>query len=219
MAVIQGIAESVRKRGNTYIRTVYLRALIGVIVLRGWVFLDVMVSWYLNLKPLRQDRITTIDVRLRRRRGGPVKLDDGSVVNPGDLILEIHMNNGWFLRNKDFMHLPGKIGWEFLSAFSEDLNYLAKQVSEGIFASEIKAIHARTLLRQDQGSQRLGFTVMDLPNTLWRRLSQFYLAGLRQAYYPERARRPIAKAKPLVRKEIWMSKRKLLQSYGPSAGG
>ena len=178
-----------------------------------------MVSWYLNSKPLRQDKITTINLRLRRHRGEPVKLDDGSVVNPKDLLIELHLNNTWFLRKRTMMHSPGKIGWEFLSAFSEDLNYLAKQVSEGIFASEIKAIRARTLLRQDQGSQRLGFTVMDLPNTLWRRLSQFYLAGLRQAYYPERARRPIAKAKPLVRKEVWMSRRKFLQSYGPSAGG
>ena len=198
---------------------VYLRALLGAIVLRVWLFLDIMVSWYLNSKPLRQDKITTINLRLRRHRGEPVKLDDGSVVNPKDLLIELHLNNTWFLRKRTMMHSPGKTGWEFLSAFSEDLNYLAKQVSEGIFASEIKAIHARTLLRQDQGSQRLGFTVMDLPNTLWRRLSQFYLAGLRQAYYPERARRPIAKAKPLVRKEIWMSRRKLLQSYGPSAGG
>ena len=219
MAVIQGIAESVRKRGNTYIRTVYLRALIGVIVLRGWVFLDVMVSWYLNSKPLRQDRITTIDVRLRRRRGGPVKLDDGSVVNPGDLILEIHMNNGWFLRYKDIMHLPGKIGWEFLSAFSEDLKYLAKQLSDETFAPEIKAIHGRTLLRQDQGNQRLGFTIVDLPDSRWRHLSLFYLKGLRQAYYPERARRSLAKAKPLFKKEIWMSRKKLLQRYGPLVGG
>jgi hypothetical protein len=214
--VTQGISE---KGGNWYIRMVYLRALLGAIVLRVWLFLDIMVSWYLNSKPLRQDKITTINLRLRRHRGEPVKLDDGSVVNPKDLLIELHLNNTWFLRKRTMMHSPGKTGWEFLSAFSEDLNYLAKQVSEGIFASEIKAIHARTLLRQDQGSQRLGFTVMDLPNTLWRRLSQFYLAGLRQAYYPERARRPIAKAKPLVRKEVWMSKRKLLQSYGPSAGG
>ncbi len=198
---------------------VYLRAFLGAIVLRIWLFLDIMVSWHLNSKPLRQDKITTINLRLRRHRGEPVKLDDGSVVNPKDLLIELHLNNTWFLRKRTMMHSPGKTGWEFLSAFSEDLNYLAKQVSEGIFASEIKAIHARTLLRQDQGSQRLGFTVMDLPNTLWKRLSQFYLAGLRQAYYPERARRPIAKAKPLVRKEIWMSRRKLLQSYGPSAGG
>ncbi|MFC1956461.1 hypothetical protein ACFLWZ_08130 [Chloroflexota bacterium] len=219
MAVIQGIAKSVRKRGSTYIRTVYLRALVGAIVLRVWLFLDGMVSWYLHSKPLRQDKITTINVRLRRRRGEPVKLDDGSVVNPGDPLIEIHLNNDWFLRKKDMMHLPGNIGWEFLSAFSEDLKYLAKQVSDGTFASEIKAVHGRTLLRQNHGSQRLGFTVMDLPDSPWGRLSQFYLAGLRQAYYPERARRPVAKVKPLVRKEIWMSGKKLLQRYGPSVGG
>jgi len=92
-------------------------------------------------------------------------------------------------------------------------------VSDGAFSSEIKAVHGRTLLRQDHGNQRLGFTVMDLPDSPWRHLSQFYLTGLRQAYYPERARRSLAKAKPLVKKEIWMSRNKLLQRYGPSAGG
>ena len=219
MAVIQGIAKSMRKRGNTYIRTVYPRALVGAIVLRSWLFLDVMVSWYLNSKPLRQDRITTINVRLRRRRGGPVKLDDGSVVNPGDMLIEIHLNNDWFLHKKGLMYSPGKIGWDFLSAFSEDLKYLAKQVSDGSFTSEIKAVHGRTLLRQDQGNQRLGFTVVDLPDSRWKHLSQFYLAGLRQAYYPERARKSLAKTKPLVKKEIWMSRKKLLQRYGPSVGG
>ncbi len=219
MAMIQGIAKSVRKRGNTYIHTVYLRALVEAIVLGVWLFLDVMVSWYLNSKPLRKDKITTIKVQLCRRRGEPVKLDDGSVVNPGDLLIEIHLNNDWFLRKKDMMDLPGKTGLEFLSAFSEDLKYLAKQVSDGTFTSEIKAVHGRTLLRQGHGNQRLGFTVMDLPDSPWRRLSQFYLAGLRQAYYPERARRPVAKAKPLVKKEIWMSRKKLLQRYGASAGG
>ena len=215
MAVIQGIARSVGKRGNSYIRAVYLRTFEDVIVFRSWLLLDVIVSWYLNTKPLRRDRITTINVRLRRRRGRPVKLDDGSVINPRDMLMEIHLNNEWFLHKKDLMHSPGKLGWDFLSAFSEDLKYLAKQMSDGTFAPEIKAIHGRTLLRQDQGNQRLGFTVVDLPDSLWRHLSQFYLTGLRQAYYPERARRSLAKAKPLVKKEIWMSRKKLLQRYGP----
>jgi hypothetical protein len=181
--------------------------------------MDVMVCWYLNLKPLRQDRITTINMRLNRRKGEPVKLDDGSFVNPNDMILEIHLNNDWFLQHKDIMQLPGKMGWEFLSTFSEDLKYLAKQMNDGVLAPEIKAIHGRTLLRQDQGNQRLGFTVMDLPDSRWRRLSQFYLTGLRQAYYPVRARKSLEKSKPLAKKEIWMSRKKFLQRYGPSVGG
>lgn len=180
-------------------------------VVRLWLFLDIIFAWCLNLKPLRRDKIATINVQLRRHRGEPVKLDDGSVVNPNDPLIEIHLNNAWLLHKRTTIHPPGRIGWEFRSAFSEDLKYLAKQVSERKLASEIKALHGRTLLHQ--GSQRLGFTVMELPNTLWRRLSQFYLAGLRQAYYPA------AKANPLVLKEVWMSRRKLLQRYGPSAGG
>jgi hypothetical protein len=218
MAVIQGIAKSVRIQSINYNPIVYVRALIGVIVLKGWLLLDVIVCWYLNSKPLRQDRITTINVRLRRRRGKPVTLDDVSIVNPRDYILEIHLNNDWFLRHKDIMHSPGKAGWEFLAAFSEDLKCLAEQVSNGTFDPEIKAIHGRTLLRQAQGNQLLGFTVVNIPDSRWRHLSQFYLSGLRQAYYPDRARGSLANAKPLVKKEIWMSRKKLLQLYGPSVG-
>jgi hypothetical protein len=218
MAVIQGIAQSVRRQSSTYISTVFLRVIVAAIISRGMLFLDVVACWYLNSKPLRQDRITTINVRLRRRRGNIVKLDDGSVVSQNDRILEIHLNNHWFLSNKDMMHLPGKVGWEFLAAFSEDLKCLAEQVNNGAFDPDIKAIHGRTLLRQAQGNQLLGFTVADIPDSRWRHLSQFYLSGLRQAYYPDHARGSLANAKPLVKKEIWMSRKKLLQLYGPSFG-
>lgn len=102
--------------------------------------------------------------------------------------------------------------WQLASAFSEDLKYLAGQINEGKFALEIKAIHGMTPFHR--GSQRLGFTVMELPDTLWKRLSQFYLAGLRQGYYPQGARR-LAGTKPLTLKEVWMSKGKLLEKYRP----
>ena len=219
--MIQSIAKSVKQRGSTYsmyVNPVYFRLLLMALVSRGWLLLDIVVCWYQNAKPLRQDRITTIKVRLRRRRGQSVRLDDGSVVKPRDLILEIHLNNDWFLRNRDMMRKPGKAGLEFLAAFSDDLRYLAQQVNDERFAPGIKAIHGRTLLRQGQGNQRLGFTVKDIPDSRWRQLSQFYLGGLRHAYYPKQARRSLSKAKPLAKKELWMSKSKLLERYGPSIG-
>jgi hypothetical protein len=216
IAMIQGIAQSVRRQSSTYISTVYLRVIVAAIISRGMLFLDIMICWYLNSKPLRQDRITTMNVCLRRRRGAPVKIDDGSVVDRNDLILEIHLNNHWFLSNKDMMRLPGKAGREFLAAFSEDLKCLAEQVNNGAFHPEIKAIHGRTLLRQAQGNQLLGFTVTNIPDSPWKLLSQLYLGNLRQAYYPNRARRSLARAKPLEKKEIWMSRKKLLNLYGPS---
>ena len=218
MVGIQDITQLERIQRSACVSTVYLRDTAIAIFVRGMLVLDIVVCWYLNSKPLRQDRITTINVCLRRRRGRSVTLDDGSVVNPSDLILEIHLNNHWFLCNRDMMCLPGKAGREFLSAFCEDLKYLAEQVINETFNPKIKAVHGRTLLRQAHGHQRLGFTVVNTPDSPWKHLSELYLGNLRQAYYPDRARRSLAKAKPLVKKEIWMSRKKLLQLYGPLVG-
>jgi hypothetical protein len=219
MVVIQGIARLERIHRSAYASTIYFRDTTIAVFLKSLLILDIVVCWYLNSKPLRQDRITTINLCLRRRRGDTIVLDDGSVVNRNDLILEIHLNNHWFLSNKDMMLSRGRAGREFLSAFSEDLRYLAKQVSGETIDPDFKAIYGRTLLRQVQGNQLLGFTVMNLPSSRWRYLSQLYLGGLRQAYYPDRARGSLANAKPLVKKEIWMSRNKLLQLYGPSVEG
>jgi peptidoglycan-N-acetylglucosamine deacetylase len=216
MTITQGFVQLVRIKKSAYVYTIYLRGIAIAAVLRGMLILDILVCWYLNSEPLRQDRITTINVCLRRFHGSPVKLDDGSMINQSDLIMEIHLNNHWFLSNRDLRCLPGKAGRVFLAAFSEDLKYLAEQVNNETYSPQIKAIHGRTLLRQAQGNQLLGFTVMNIPRSRWRNLSQLYLGGLRQAYYPDRARRSLANAKPLVKKEIWMSRKKLLRIYGPS---
>ena len=92
MAVIQGIARSVRRQRGTYLSSVYLRLIVAAAISRVLLLIDMVVCYYLNSKPLRQDRITTFNVRLRRLRGSPVKLDDGSIVNRSDFILEIHLN-------------------------------------------------------------------------------------------------------------------------------
>lgn len=180
-------------------------------ILGLWPFLDILFSWYLRLKPLRQDKIGTINIELRCHRGRPVKLDDGSVISPGDPLIELHLNNAWFLHKKRTIDSPANMIWEFLSAFSQDIKYLAEQIAEGKFAPEIKAVHGMTLLHR--GSQRLGFTVMELPDTPWKRLPQFYLAGLMQTYHLQGARRLATGTKPLVLKEVWMSRLKLLEKY------
>lgn len=184
----------------------------NAIISRFWLLLDIIFSWYLRLKPLRQDKIATMNIELRCHRGRPVTLDDGTVISPGDSLIELHLNNAWFLHKKRTINSPAKMFWQLISAFSEDLKYLAGKIKEGKLASEIKALHAITPFHQ--ASPRLGFTVVELPDTLWKRLSQFYLAGLRQAYYPQGAKR-LAGTKPLTLKEVWMSRGKLLEKYRP----
>lgn len=200
----EGTVTSVKTRKGT-------GCLPSPFILGLWPFLDIIFSWYLRLKPLRQDKIATINIELRCHRGRPVKLDDGSVISPGDPLIELHLNNAWFLHKKRTINSPANMIWELRSAFSEDLKYLAEQIAEGKFAPEIKAVHGMTLL--DRASQRLGFTVMELPDTPWKHLRRFYLAGLMQAYHLQGARRLATGTKPLVLKELWMSRLKLLEKY------
>lgn len=176
-------------------------------------FLDSIFSRCLGIKPLRKDKLGTINVELRRYRGRPLEIDDGGEIKPGDLVIEIHLNKVWFLHRRKATNSPAEVFWELVSAFSDDLKYLAQQLVDGKFSPEIKAIHGVTLLHA--AARRVGFTVLELPDSLWKHLCRFYLTGLMQTYHWQGAERLAAGTKPLVVKELWMSRLKLLEKYRP----
>jgi len=179
-----------------------------------WPFLDRILSKWLGIKPLREDKIGIISIELRRHRSQLVRLDDGTTITPGDLLIELHMNNAWFLHNRRRLtDSVNEVFWRAASAFAEDLRYLARQLAEERFAADVNALHAITTLHSP--AQRLGFTIMELPNNLRKRLTTFYLSGLRRIYYFGKGKEYRTQRKPLVLNEIWMSKSRLFEKYRP----
>jgi len=183
------------------------------VVLWLWPFLDSVFSWWLGIKPLREDRSGIISIELRRHRGHPLKLDDDGEIKPGDLVIELHLNNARFLQERKQANSPIEALWEVTSAFADDLKYLTQQLVEGRFSPEIKAIHGVTLLHAPV--RRAGFTVRELPYSLWKRLTCFYHIGLMQTYNLQGAKRLTVGTKPFILKEMWMSRSKLLEKYRP----
>jgi hypothetical protein len=151
-----------------------------------------------------------ISIEIRRHRGQAVRLDDGTMITSGRLLIELHMNNEWFLRNRGTISNAGEIRWRVSSAFAKDLGYMAEQLAEGKFPPEVDALHGVTTLHLP--AQRLGFTVTELPPGLRQRLVTFYLSGLRRAYYFGKGEEYTRK--PPALKEVWMSKSRLLDRYG-----
>lgn len=178
------------------------------LVLLLWPVIDRLLIVSCRIKPLRSDGI--IGVETRRYKGHPIKLGDGCEVKPGDTIIELHLSAAWF-RQRRKMSLTAP-GWEALHCFAEDLGYLAEQMVNEKFDCCITALHASTLLHVL--ARRLGFQVEELPNTLWNRLTQFYLAGLMQIHHLQGNERFNILSKPLELKEIWLSKAELLRRYG-----
>lgn len=166
-----------------------------------------------HIRPVRTDGDGIIGVELRRYKGRPVMLGDGSKVKAGDRIIELHLNSAWFRKRRKLSLAASRLQWEVLHCFAKDLGYLAEQMVNGKFDSGITALHGSTLLHV--GARRLGFQVEELPTTLWKKLTQFYLTGLMQIHHPLGKEKSKAMGKPLEVKGIWLSKAELLRRYGP----
>jgi hypothetical protein len=176
-----------------------------------WPLLDRIVSRCLGIKPLRKDKTGIINTELRRHRGQPVRLDDGTLINAGDRLLEIHLNNAWFLHNREELNgSAGEVRWRVASAFADDLRYLAGELAEGL-ANGVTALHGKTTLHSPV--RRLGFTTTEIPDSLYSRLNAFYLNGLRQAYYFGKNGEHATHRKPPTLSEMWMSKSRLMERY------
>ena len=199
--------QRLRKSGNNYAPP--------VLILWLWPFLDRIVSKWLHIEPLRKDKISLMNIELRRYRGQPVELDDGTIITSGNLLIELHLNNAWFLNYRNqTANSTDDMRWRISTAFTEEMKYLAGQFNQGKLDAGVKALHGITML--DSPARRHNFTVTELPDSLRRRLTTFYLSGLRRFYYSRKGDEYARLRKPPVLKEVWMSKSRLLENYGSS---
>ncbi len=118
------------------------------------------------------------------------------------------MNNAWFKNWRKLGTKATRSLWEIPLCLKQDLHFLAEQVANGVY-KDVVALHGYTL--HDKEAKRLGFQIRDLPDTLWKKASYFYIAGL-MLWVGKKE--PELKKKPLDLKEIWLSKATLLTRYG-----
>jgi hypothetical protein len=173
-----------------------------------WPMLDRFLVRLLRIKPV--DPVDSIlGASIHHYRGPPRVLRDGTTIRAGAMICEVHILNDRLARLA--LESPrGEITpWELAARGARDLTRLAGRMKQ---ASEVEALWGTTLL--DSTVKRHGFMVMDMPSKLLRGVVGFYLRGLIQAYHSRGAQRMERKARNLVPKEIWMSRKELLARYG-----
>lgn len=166
---------------------------------------------FYHVKPLRGDGNDILCVKLRRHNALPVTLGDGSEIKTGDRIIELHLNNAWFKNMRKLNLKASRSLRESLHCATHDLGFLAEQIDSGMF-DKVTALHGIT--PQHALARRLGFQVEELPNTLWKKGAEFYIAGLMQIYFLGTTERFKIAGKPLELKEVWLSRAALLGRYG-----
>jgi hypothetical protein len=182
-------------------------------VLVFWPMVDRLLSAVEHIRPLTGHSDGVFRFSLRRYKGVTRVLDDGSQVRAGDMVIELHLNNGWFKGMRRLNLSASQSPREILGRLAGELRFLARQVAGGTFGSNVAALHGSTILHV--AARRLGFQVDELPDGLWKKGTLFYMTGLMQVYHLRGDDVAGLREKPWELKEIWLSRAALLSRYGP----
>ena len=166
-------------------------------------FLDAALVRFLGIRPMRDG--SPLRVNFYSFRGNPFTFPDGTRINRGQRVAEIHLDN----------HLVSHTAlpmWELLGKTRSDLRFLAEQMMSGKIKDDFKAIHAVTV--HHVAASRVGFLSRELPEGAFTRLTQMFLKGLLVTYHPLRKKRLSEGRTPLEAREIWMSSQELVRRYG-----
>ncbi len=151
-------------------------------------------------------------VELQHHKGLTVKLANGIKVIPGDQVMKLHFDHTWFKdkqKAKPSQTLSRQL--EFRHDFRSDMQLLTAQLKRRDF-SQVKAIYGWTFLYTP--AARLGFQVLELPNTIRIRLARWYIGLLMRTYHVQENKRYRAAGKPIEIKAVWLSRDGLLTLYG-----
>jgi hypothetical protein len=167
----------------------------------------------LGIKPLESSGIICVEVR--RHRGRAMKLEDGCEVKPRDPVIKLHFNDAWI--NEKRRSSSGSDGRAFPRGFvshsREALRVLARETAEGKYGS-IVAIYGWTAFYAH--ARRLGFQVIDLPQTLRMKLARLHITALMQSQSIPWFKRHASRESVEV-KAVWLSRAGLLRIHGPAS--
>lgn len=153
-----------------------------------------------------------ICVELRRYKDRTVKLSDGCEVRRGDRVIKLHLGNAWITEKRQSSPGPRTTDWPrgLMHYFKESFRLLATQIANGKYG-DVVAVYGWTVLHAP--CRRLGFQVIDLPNTLRTKLAWFYITSLMRFYHIRGQERYKRSRESLKVKAIWLSRAEFLRLY------
>lgn len=151
-------------------------------------------------------------VQVKAYRGTPFTLADGTLIQRGDPIGDIHLNNERVVG----LHENGtRSRWAGLAsrrAFHASLVALAERALNAPQYRAVRGFTATTIFHQV--TERMGFDVLPLPRPLTGRLVAAYQRCLLARFHPLGKRRP-GRPRFAEARKIWISREALLRRYAP----
>lgn len=164
-----------------------------------------------GIVPVGQGEEGMLRIGLVVHRGAPVILEDGTRIEPGDLLGELHLGN----ERIEVLRRQGLEGnalyFTILRELKSTMAALQRLVAEGKLDPRIKAFYAVSLFHR--GARMLGFEVRPVRSFWVRWSSALYEKWLLILYHPAGWRRLGKGSQRLEAREVWLSRRRLLEGW------
>ncbi|GGH73953.1 hypothetical protein JOD43_000175 [Pullulanibacillus pueri] len=160
-----------------------------------------------GLKP-RHER-DLILFRIKEYKGEPLSLTDGTLLQEGDLILDLHFNNDLLIQtsieSKNTMHMITTLLHMMKATFKRMRSYMSEPEYE-----KVKALYGVSLFHR--GAKQFGFDVLDLPKGGNSGFQRFYLRLLLTIMHPNGRQRLQSHSSMLSPKILAVSRTHFLEN-------
>jgi hypothetical protein len=141
-----------------------------------------------------------------QHKGEILKFEDGTIIQKGDLVGEIHLSNIGIS--------CGKVGdtiitseLQLLGIIRAELKLLSELIQKNQITPHVLAYCSISLL--GAGAKRLGFSIIDIPQTFKIRRMALWMSILRRIFAPSFVKRGKNHTKHKTASEIWITETKL----------
>lgn len=182
-------------------------------VVKLWLMWEVVFHFMFQLKTVSPEN-PFLHYRLRSYKGKSVILDNGSTLEKGDPIIELHFDNqklfNYGVNSRSTVHLA----IQMIRSMEKELPTLAHQLMEDDRLKQAKALYGVSMI--NRGPEKFGFSIRDLPAGWFAKSTQGYLKVLMSIIHPAGQERLKESSNKLVPKMIIMPIDYLYEHYAVS---
>lgn len=150
-------------------------------------------------------------LNVRHYNGPVVKMHDGTMILPGELVGELHLVNRELFRIQQDCSNQVKATMKIKKELKQSLNRLAARVARQEIAQGVKAFYGITVFHQ--GARLLGFEVKEFRPGFWRFCYWLGQMTLLILYHPAGVKRLRQGHHSLTPKVIWLSQATLIKEF------
>ncbi len=169
-----------------------------------------------GIRELEEGKNSFYRMAPRRYRGKDWPMPDGSLLRRGDTYLELHVNNDRLLELFHGNMSLERLALKALREVQKELPLLAGLLKNDPDYRDVKILFGLTLLHR--GTERLGFTSIDMKPGVFCALTGWYERWLLALYHPYGFKAVKAYRQKPAPRYLVMTRRQLLDRYYPGKG-